>query len=272
MPAASAGPRSRRQRRRRGGRECGRSRGSRHWGGLRIAVVMSTGWMPPFETVNVPPATSAGMSEPSRARAARSTMRALISASESLSAPATTGATSPSDVSTATATLISASSSTSRLGHAGVEERVFAERRRDELHDDRRDPDRRRCSRLVEPGPQLDERLDVDLEHGGQLGGGLETRNHAGGDRAATTPQRDRASPPSAGRPGRGSGLRLPEPARVSAHVCDIAIGDAPAGPGPGDLAGVVEVSIRALVSRARARGETSGTPPPAPSSRAGPG
>ena len=72
---------------------------------------MSTGWMPPFDTVNVPPARSSGVSFPSRARAARSAMRALISSIESRSAPATTGATSPESVSTATAMLISASSS-----------------------------------------------------------------------------------------------------------------------------------------------------------------
>jgi len=74
---------------------------------------MSTGWMPPFETVNVPPPTSAGVSESSLARRARSVIRVLISSSESRSAPYTTGATRPSGVSTATATLISDSSSTS---------------------------------------------------------------------------------------------------------------------------------------------------------------
>src|ERR1700736_4442632 len=84
-----------------------------HWGGLRIAVVMSTGWIPPFETVNVPPARSPGASEPSLAREASSTMRRLSSPSERRSAPATTGATRPSCVSTATATLISARTSTS---------------------------------------------------------------------------------------------------------------------------------------------------------------
>ena len=82
--------------------------------------------------------------QPSRVRRASSVMRAFTSSSEQRSAPCTTGATRPSGVSTATATLMSAEQLDLGLRHARVEQRMLAECRRDELHDDRGDADPRR--------------------------------------------------------------------------------------------------------------------------------
>ena len=113
-------------------------------GGLRIAVVMSTGWMPPFETVNVPSAISSGVSEPSRARAARSDDADVdllegepVRADDDRGDEPLRRVDGDRDVDLREQFDV-------RLGHARVEERMLAEGLRDELHDDGRDPDPRR--------------------------------------------------------------------------------------------------------------------------------
>ena len=63
---------------------------------------------------------------------------------------------------------------------------------------------------VVELRPQLDERLDVELEHRRQLRGALQARDHAGRDRPAAAAQRDLARdrqrrPRPAGAPDRAS-------------------------------------------------------------------
>ena len=181
-----------------GGRGYGRSRGSPTCGGLRIAVVMST---------RVDAAVRDG--ERAARRARPRVERALARTSGELGDPRVdllerepVGAahdrarSGPRRSRRRRATLISSSSSISSLGDARVEPRMLAERGGHELHDDRRDADARRGARLVQPRAQLDERLHVELEHGGQLGGGLQARDHAAGDRAAPPAQRDRRARP----------------------------------------------------------------------------
>ena len=114
---------------------------------------------------------------------------------------------------------------------------MFTERGGHELHDDRRDADARRGSRLVQPRAQLDERLHVELEHGGQLGGGLQAGDHAG---LAIVPRRPRsgivrATVSASARRGRRRWLAAGGPGG------DVAVEDATAGPGAGDVARVVE-------------------------------
>ena len=114
---------------------------------------------------------------------------------------------------------------------------MLAERSGDELHDDRRDADPRRAPAVVQPGAQLDERLHVELEHGGQLGRGLQARDHARRDRPAPAAQRDRPRDRQRGRRG-GRRRRRSRPA---AQAVTSRSRMRPPGPEPAIVARVVE-------------------------------
>ena len=205
-------------------------------GGLRIAVVMSTGWMPPFETVNV---AAFQIVRGQRAIARTSgelgdlrvdlLERELVGASHDGRDQAFVGLDGDRDVD-----LLEQLDRV--LGDARVEPRMFTERSGHDLHDDCRDADARCGAPAVQPGAQLDERRHVELEHGSQLGGGLQAGDHASGDRAAPPAQRDR--PRDRERVPRGGRRRC---VAAGSPGGDVAVEDATAGPGAGDVARVVE-------------------------------
>ena len=69
-----------------------------------MATNSRTPYMPRFETVNVPPESSGGVTDPSRTRAASARVSAAISRSVLRSASNTVGTTSASCAATATPT------------------------------------------------------------------------------------------------------------------------------------------------------------------------
>ena len=149
--------------------------------------------MPPLETVNVPPATSAGSSDPlARARGEIGDTlvdrleRERVGAGHHRRNHPVRRVDGNRDVDLGEELDV-------RLRHPRVEDRMSAERRRDELYNDRRDADPGRRSSFVELRSKVDQRLDVQLEHRGQLCGRLQARDHAVRDRPAPAAQWNRA-------------------------------------------------------------------------------
>ena len=182
-------------------------------------------------------------------------MRALISSSESRSAPATTGATSPSAVSTATATLISASSSISvsvtRAFRSGCSRSAAATSFTTIAVMPIRGVAPASFSRARSSTSGLTSSSSTEVS----CAAVWRLDDHARRDRAAPPAQRDRAARPSARRPRTA--------ACADRAACrprrDVAVDDAPARARARDLARVARARSRAPSSSARARGETSG-------------
>ena len=193
---------------------------------------MSTGWMPPFETVNVPPARSAGAERAvARPRGELGDARVDLLEREPVGA-GDDRRDEPFGRVDGDGDVDLGEQLDSVSVDPRVEERVVAQRRGDELHDDRRDADRAASRpRSFSRAAQLDERLHVELEHRGQLGGGLEARRPCARaivprrprsgivprDRRPRPPapagaRRRRGPPPRPRRRGRGCARPGPEP------------------------------------------------------------
>ena len=232
---------------------------------------MSTGWMPPFETVNVPPARSSGVERAvARARVASSAIRALISSSESRSAPGDDRRDEPVvgldrdgdvdlrqqlDLRVSVTRALSTGCSRSAAATSFTTIAVT--------------PIRGCAPAVVQAGAQLDERLDVELEHRGQLG-----RRSAGSrpsaSRSSCAARAAGSSRATVSRPARrpaGDGLA----ARLGPRG-DVAVDDA-AARARSRRSRAASSSVKpSSFSSARARGETSGAPArrPAPAPRRG--
>src|SRR5581483_4172978 len=111
------------------------------------------------------------------------------------------------------------------------EPRMLEERGRDELHHDRGDADPGRGTGAIHARAQVDERLDVELEHRRELRGLAEARDHPARDRPAPAGERDRPPHGQLARPRRG--LRAGTPGDPGG---DVAVEDAAARTRSGDL------------------------------------